>query len=135
MKFKFATLLTAATVFYSYQSVAQSQQSPDVWSVVEQKLQNAVPLNENTTFKSQAAWFELHRELFMYGLMSRADALLKKLDTQSNDAKFSLNHEASWIAENNSPDAAMVFLSKIGLDKPSSITAYESYVDGWVNRK
>lgn len=29
----------------------------------------------------------------------------------------------------------MVFLSKIGLDKPSSITAYESYVDGWVNRK
>ncbi len=44
MKFKFATLLTAATVFYSYQSVAQSQQSPDVWSVVEQKLQNAVPL-------------------------------------------------------------------------------------------
>lgn len=61
MKFKFATLLTAATVFYSYQSVAQSQQSPDVWSVVEQKLQNAVPLNENTTFKSQAAWFELHR--------------------------------------------------------------------------
>lgn len=36
MKFKFATLLTAATVFYSYQSVAQSQQSPDVWSVVEQ---------------------------------------------------------------------------------------------------
>ncbi len=135
MKFKFATLLTAATVFYSYQSVAQSQQSPDVWSVVEQKLQNAVPLNENTTFKSQAAWFELHRELFMYGPMSRADALLKKLDTQSNDAKFSLNHEASWIAENNSPDAAMVFLSKIGLDKPSSITAYESYVDGWVNRK
>lgn len=71
----------------------------------------------------------------MYGPMSRADALLKKLDTQSNDAKFSLNHEASWIAENNSPDAAMVFLSKIGLDKPSSITAYESYVDGWVNRK
>lgn len=67
MKFKFATLLTAATVFYSYQCVAQSQQSPDVWSVVEQKLQNAVPLNENTTFKSQAAWFELHRELFMYG--------------------------------------------------------------------
>lgn len=61
----------------------------------------------------------------MYGPMSRADALLKKLDTQSNDAKFSLNHEASWIAENNSPDAAMVFLSKIGLDKPSSITAYE----------
>lgn len=135
MKFKFATLLTAATVFYPYQSVAQSQQSPDVWSVVEQKLQNAVPLNENTTFKSQAAWFELHRELFMYGPMSRADALLKKLDTQSNDAKFSLNHEASWIAENNSPDAAMIFLSKIGLDKPSSITAYESYVDGWVNRK
>ncbi|EJY2612955.1 hypothetical protein OFZ38_003700 [Salmonella enterica subsp. enterica serovar Kentucky] len=135
MKFKFATLLTAATVFYSYQSVAQSQQSPDVWSVVEQKLQNAVPLNENTTFKSQAAWFELHRELFMYGPMSRADALLKKLDTQSNYAKFSLNHEASWIAENNSPDAAIVFLSKIGLDKPSSITAYESYVDGWVNRK
>lgn len=44
MKFKFTTLLTAATVFYSYQSVAQSQQSPDVWSVVEQKLQNAVPL-------------------------------------------------------------------------------------------
>ncbi len=43
-----------------------------------------------------------YRELFMYGPMSRADALLKKLDTQSNDAKFSLNHEASWIAENNS---------------------------------
>ncbi len=61
--------------------------------------------------------------------------ITEKLDTQSNYAKFSLNHEASWIAENNSPDAAMVFLSKIGLDKPSSITAYESYVDGWVNRK
>lgn len=60
MKFKFATLLTAATVLL-LSGVAQSQQSPDVWSVVEQKLQNAVPLNENTTFKSQAARFELHR--------------------------------------------------------------------------
>lgn len=135
MNFKIATLLTAATIFYSYPCVAKNQQSPDVWSVVEKKLQNAKPLNENTTFKSQAAWFELHRELFMYGPMSRADALLKKLETQSNDAKFSLNHEATWIAENDSPDAAIMFLSKIGLDKPSSITAYESYVNGWVNRK
>ncbi len=38
-------------------------------------------------------WFELHEELFMYGLMSRADFITKSWTHNRMMRKFSLNHE------------------------------------------
>lgn len=128
------SLLTLATLFSTH-VMAQSQQQPDVYSVVERKLEKAVPLSDNSTFSSQGPWFELQREMFMYGPMERADALLKRLDTQSKEAKFALNFSASWLAENDSPEAGLAFLSKIGLKQPSSMTSYESYINAWVKNK
>lgn len=134
-KLSHLSLLTLATLFYSTQGMAQSQQQPDVYSVVERKLEKAVPLSDNSTFSSQDPWFELQREMFMYGPMERADALLRNLDTQSKEAKFALNFSASWLAENDSPEAGLAFLSKIGLKQPSSMTSYESYINAWVKNK
>ncbi|HCB1502266.1 TPA: hypothetical protein MYO83_005213 [Klebsiella michiganensis] len=134
-KLSHLSLLTLATLFYSTQGMAHSQQQPDVYSVVERKLEKAVPLSDNSTFSSQDPWFELQREMFMYGSMERADALLKKLDTQSKEAKYALNFSASWLAENDSPQAGLEFLAKIGLKQPSSMASYESYINAWVKNK
>ncbi|MBA7847498.1 hypothetical protein HV213_12695 [Klebsiella sp. RHBSTW-00484] len=128
------SLLTLATLF-STPLMAQSQQQPDVYSVVERKLEKAVPLAEYSKFSAQGPWFELQREMFMYGSMERADALLKKLDSQSKEAKFALSFSASWLAENDSPEAALEFLSRIGLKQPGSMTSYESYINTWVKNK
>ncbi|VUS84480.1 tetratricopeptide repeat protein [Klebsiella huaxiensis] len=134
-KLSHLSLLTMATFFYSTQGMAQSQQQPDVYSVVERKLEKAVPLSDNSTFSSQDPWFELQREMFMYGTMERADSLLKKLDTQSKEAKYALNFSGSWLAENVSPEAGLAFLSKIGLKQPSSMASYESYINAWVKNQ
>lgn len=127
--------LLTLSVLFSTQVMAQSQAPLDVYSIVERKLEKAVPLADHAEFSAQDPWFELQRELFMYGPMERADALLKKLDTQSKGAKYALNFSASWLAENDSPEAALDFLHKIGLSQPASFASYESYINTWVKNK
>lgn len=127
--------LLTLSVLFSTQVMAQSQAPLDVYSIVERKLEKAVPLADHAEFSAQDPWFELQRELFMHGPMERADALLKKLDTQSKGAKYALNFSASWLAENDSPEAALDFLHKIGLSQPASFTSYESYINTWVKNK
>lgn len=71
----------------------------------------------------------------MFSSPERANTLLKKLDFSSKEAMLSLNISADWIAGTGNPDKAMVFLSQIGLEKPSSFSAYKNYVDAWIEKK
>ncbi|WP_404273131.1 hypothetical protein [Yersinia similis] len=130
----FSTLVYTAT-FCSGLSFAHAQALPDVYSVVERKLENALPLAEHPHYDAQAPYFELHREILMFSSPERANTLLKKLDFSSKEAMLSLNLSADWIAGTGNPDKAMVFLSQIGLEKPSSFSAYKSYVDAWIEKK
>ena len=91
MKAKSTLLLMILSVFYSHQVLSSEPTQPDVYSVVEQKLNSALPLEENTTFRSQAEWFNLQYELLVSGYPERAYNLLSKLETESKNAKEGAN--------------------------------------------
>ncbi|MBW8414300.1 tetratricopeptide repeat protein, partial [Escherichia coli] len=135
MKAKSTLLLMILSVFYSHQVLSSEPTQPDVYSVVEQKLNSALPLEENTTFRSQAEWFNLQYELLVSGYPERAYNLLSKLETESKNAKYHLDLTASRVAEEGAPETALTFLSKIGLNKPATLTSFESYINSWIKSK
>lgn len=92
----------------------QRPTQPDVYSVVEQKLNSALPLKENTTFRSQAEWFNLQYKLLVSGYPERAYNLLSKLETESKNAKYYLDLTASRVAEEGAPETALTFYQKLG---------------------
>ncbi|EFZ4525336.1 hypothetical protein BL923_001316 [Shigella flexneri] len=135
MKAKSTLLLMILSVFYSHQVLSSEPTQPDVYSVVEKKLNSALPLEENTTFRSQAEWFNLQYELLVSGYPERAYNLLSKLETESKNAKYYLDLTASRVAEEEAPETALTFLSKIGLNKPATLTSFESYINSWIKSK
>ncbi len=114
MKAKSTLLLMILSVFYSHQVLSSEPTQPDVYSVVEQKLNSALPLEENTTFRSQAEWFNLQYELLVSGYPERAYNLLSKLETESKNAKYYLDLTASRVAEEGAPETALTFYQKLG---------------------
>lgn len=129
--------LLCSTLLMANMAMASEQAgpSPDVYSVVERKLEVTLPLSQNTDDKSQRPYIGLYENILLHDDPIRAGKLLNKLDYKSKDARFYLDMVAASIATTGEPDKAMIFLSQMGLTHPSSRLNYKEYLDAWLRLK
>lgn len=113
----------------------QSESLPNVYSVVERKLEVTLPLDQNTEYENQRPYIELYGNILLYDDPVRAGNLLNKLDYKSKNASLYLDMLAASIANAGEPDKAMIFLSHMGLKHPSQKSSYKEYLDAWLKLK